>query len=232
MCSINNYDAKNHCIKPRRGNLLVKESDFFGSLVQLTGGDEIAEIDDFDIFEKKDRWVFSGVLCGFPSLKTLEVLKIECKRSLPLSKWATHWKSGKDDGKPTFPKDLVLAEVRVILRSPPYSMNGWAKDSRGYVFWFEGNETRKEPRVTYGTNIIRQFEKESIIGKPSPKCVKVHMISHRYAVGDSHKIKDQFTYHSLALLEWDHGQYCTVAEVGYVGGLSGNYCRSNWIEVR
>ena len=136
------------------------------------------------------------------------------------------------DALPFFPKDLVLAEVRVILRSPPHSMNGWAKDSRGYVFWFEGNETRKEPRVTYGTNIIRQFEKESIIGKPSPKCVKVHMISHRYAVGDSHKIKDQFTYHSLALLEWDHGQYCTVAEVGYVGGLSGNYCRSNWIEVR
>ena len=187
MCSINNYDAKNHCIKPRRGNLLVKESDFFGSLVQLTDGDDF---DDFDIFEKKDRWAFSGLLCGFPSLKTLEVLKIECKRSLPLSKWATHWKSGKDDGKPTFPKDLVLAEVRVILRSPPYSMNGWAKDSRGYVFWFEGNETRKEPRVTYGTNIIRQFEKESITGKPSPKCVKVHMISHRYAVGDSHKIKD------------------------------------------
>jgi hypothetical protein len=128
MCSINNYDAKNHCIKPRRGNLLVKESDFFGSLVQLTDGDDF---DDFDIFEKKDRWAFSGLLCGFPSLKTLEVLKIECKRSLPLSKWATHWKSGKDDGKPTFPKDLVLAEVRVILRSPPYSMNGWAKDSRG-----------------------------------------------------------------------------------------------------
>jgi hypothetical protein len=35
------------------------------------------------------------------------------------------------DALPFFPKDLVLAEVRVILRSPPYSMNGWAKDSRG-----------------------------------------------------------------------------------------------------
>ncbi len=235
MCKTRDYDAKKRCIKPRRGNLLVKSSDFFGSLVKFSDEDEE---DDFDIniFETKDRWAFSGVLCGFPSLTTLEVLKIEYKRSALgniHSNWTTHWKSGKHDVAPTFPDDIVdLAEVRAILRSPSYSMNGWSKDSRGYVFWFEGNGTRDEARLTYGTNMIRQFQKESILfEKPDPKCVRVHMISHRYAVGNKQKIKDQLTYHSLALLEWDHGEYCTVVEVGYLGGLTGNMGRSNWIEV-
>lgn len=231
MCSVNHYDAKNGCIKPRRGNLLVKESDFFGSLVQFNDRDE--HEDDFDIFDNKDRWVFSGVLCGFPSLQTLEVLKIEYKRSIPLSNWSTHWKSGQDDCVPTFPKGFALSEVRVVLRSPPYTMNGWARDSRGFVFWFElENEIRKTPRVTYGTNIIRQFQKDSFaMSKAAPKCNRVHMISHRYATGDSQQIRDRFTYHSLALLEWDHGKYCTVVELAYLGGIGGYLGRSNWVEV-
>ncbi len=246
MCRVRDYDAKKKCIKPRRGNLLVKKSDFFESIVTFPDGDEYESNDelDIDIFEEstivKNHWCFSGVLCGFPSLTTLEVIKIEYRRSPSLGNinptWTTHWKSSKHDFKPMYPSKVEdLAEVRAVLRSPPYSTNGWAHDSRGYVFWFEGNGTREdgEDRVTYGSNIVRQFETERILsGKPSPKCVRVHMISHRYAVGNKQNIKDQFTYHSLALLEWDHGKYCTVVEVGYLGGLSGNSGRSNWIEVR
>jgi hypothetical protein len=231
MCSPKNYDAKNKRIKPRRGNLLVRESDFFGSLVQFRDGDDEDEEFDIDLFEQKDRWAFSGILCGFPALQTLEVLKVEFKRSLPLSTWTTHWKTGRDNTAPSYPDGMAMSEVRVVLRSPPYSMNGWSKDSRGYLLWFEGSDTRKEARLTYGTNIVRQFQEDSV-GKASPKCVNVHMISHRYATGDSEKFKDHLTYHSLALLEWDHGEYCTVVEVGFLGGLTGNKGRSNWIEVR
>ena len=228
MCTKNNYDAANQCIKPRRGNLLVKESDFFNSLVCFTDEDEN---DDFDLFQRRVRWVFSGVLCGWPGLQLLELIKIEYKRAIPLSKYVTHWKYNKDDGKPTFPKGLTVSEVRVVLRSPCYSINGWAKDSRGYVFWFEGNETGGEPKVTFGTNIVRKFEKERVEKNLNTKCVKVNMISHRYATGDSTAIRDRLTYHSFALLEWDHREYCTVVELAYLGGVGGYLGRANWVEV-
>ena len=150
-----------------------------------------------------------------------ELIKIEYKRATPLSKYVTHWKYNKDDGKPTFPTGLTISEVRVVLRSPCYSTNGWAKDSRGYVFWFEGNETGGEPKVTFGTNIVRTFEKERIETNLNAKCVKVNMISHRYATGDSATIRDRLTYHSLALLEWDNRDYCTVVELARLGGVGG-----------
>ena len=121
--------------------------------------------------------------------------------------------------------------VRVVLRSPCYSTNGWAKGSRGYVFWFEGNETGGEPKVTFGTNIVRKFEKERVEKNLNSKCVKVNMISHRYATGDSTAIRDRLTYHSLALLEWDHREYCTVVELAYLGGVGGYFGRANWVEV-
>ena len=54
----------------------------------------------------------------------------------------------------------------------------------------------------------------------------------RYSVGDKEGIKDRHSYHTLSLLEWDHGKYCTVIELGLLNGLSGYNGKSNWIEVR
>ena len=68
-------------------------------------------------------------------------------------------------------------------------------------------------------------------GGVSPKCVKVHMISHRYATGDNVQIRDRLTYHSFALLEWDHKRHCTVVELAYLGGVGGYAGRANWVEV-
>ena len=58
------------------------------------------------------------------------------------------------------------------------------------------------------------------------------MISHRYSCGDNESMKDKITYYSLALLEWDHGEHCTVVEGAWLGGLGGAGGKSNWIEVR
>ena len=233
MCHKNNYDAENNCIKARRGNLLVKQSDFFGSLIKISNGDHY---DDFELFPQSP-WVFSGVLCGFPALKTLEVVTIEYKKLLSLN-WKTHWSADENpnDDKPTFPGGPGLTEVRAVLRAPPYTAHGWSKSSEGYVFWFEGNGTREVPRLTYGTDIIKQFEKDRIenskgkIPDPFPQCIKVHMISHRYATGDQSQIRDRLTYHSIALLEWDHGKYCSVVELAYLGGVAGYNGRANWLE--
>jgi hypothetical protein len=226
------YDAKRKCIKPRRGNLAVRSSDFFSSVVKYT---ESNDNDDFELYEQKPKWIFSGVLNGWPALKTLEVVKIECKRSLTMN-WVTHWDSSdnKKNEPPTFPTTRS-SEVRAVLRAPPYTAIGWTKESPGYVFWFEGNGTGDPDRCLFGEDMIKQFERDRLkkssngLLAPSPKCIKVHMISHRYAVGDNVQVRDRLTYHSFALLEWDHGKYCTVVELAYLGGLGGYTAKCNWL---
>ena len=46
------------------------------------------------------------------------------------------------------------------------------------------------------------------------------MISHRYARLKENP-KDRLTYHSICLLEWEHGEYCTVVESAYLNGMGG-----------
>jgi len=53
------------------------------------------------------------------------------------------------------------------------------------------------------------------------------MISHRYAVAKATTM-DKLTYHSIALLEWAHGEYCTIVEGAYLNGIGGYKGRSNW----
>lgn len=54
-------------IRPRRPLPLVRSDDFFSSLVQTEDG----------------RWIFSGVLNGWPGLNCLELLSITCKVTVP-----------------------------------------------------------------------------------------------------------------------------------------------------
>jgi len=53
------------------------------------------------------------------------------------------------------------------------------------------------------------------------------MISHRYAVAKASP-RDKLTYHSIALLEWTHGEFCTIVEGAYLNGIGGYKGRSNW----
>jgi len=214
MLSNNHYDAKNHCIKPRRGMLAVTENNLFSSLTIVNIGD------------KKPRWVFSGVLNGWPGLTCLELCKIEFKGPLPT--WREHWNTN-DGGKPTYPKGRLMTEVRAKLRAPSWSAYGWSKESSGYYTWYEGQAA--VPRLLFGTNILKTYEKERLVsGDPSSRCVKVHNIAHRFSVGDHEGVKERNTYHSLSLLEWDHGKYMTVVELGNLNGLSGYNGNSQWLE--
>jgi len=233
MLSKRHYDSKNGCIKPRRGMLACRENDFFSSLTRIDRSDDLdanqcgctGTKGSNNINGNKDRWVFTGVLNGWPSLTCLELLKIELKGPFPT--WREHWNSS-DGVEPTYPQGT---EVRAKLRAPSWSAFGWRKQSLGYIYWYESPASRSIPRVTYGTDIPKLFEKERIQnGDPSPRCVRVHMISHRYSVGDKGGVKDRLSYHSFAFLEWDHGKYGTVAEIGFLNGLGGYNCKSNWVE--
>ena len=272
------YDAEQKCIKPRRGHIMATYSEFMSSLQQVSvddtmdahdtrnhndndDGDDLHPTMDIEIYKPRSKWIFSGVLNGWPALQTLELLTIEYKR--PLLSWNVHWSAQEYEkaheawtdtnvnipagttstagtmvshkqssaSAPTIPTYFGISEVRARLRAPAHSADGWSKNSPGFVFWFEGKQTRKEgeDRLLYGTNIIRQWEQDSRL-VPSPKCIKVHQISHRYATGNKKQFRDYLTYHSLALLEWDHGKFCTVVELAYLGGVGGYNGRSNWIE--
>ncbi len=206
---LRDYDAVNGCIKPRRGDPTVKASDFLSSLVCLHDNNNSG----------MSRWVFSGVLNGWPGLTCLELLRIEFKGQLP--RWRTFWSPDKDQ-PPSFPvrsSYQIVSDVRLILRSPAWTAHGWSSDSLGYVFWNELSG------LNYGTNLLTN------ITDPNSQCRNVHMISHRYAKEkESHK--DKITYHSLALLEWDHQKYCSVVEIAYLNGVAGYYGRSNWYHDR
>jgi len=213
MLGKNHYDAENHCVKPRRGMLAVTQVHFFSSLTRVDGGG------------KNPRWVFSGVLNGWPGLICLELLKIEHKGSFP--SWTQHWDTA-DGGRPTYPGG-DMTEVRAKLRAPSWSAYGWSRESPGHYFWYEGQAT--VPRLTFGTDILKTFEKERVIsGNSACRCVKVHNIAHRYSVGNNEGFKDRHSYHTFSLLEWDHKKYCTVVELGSLNGISGYNGKSNWLE--
>jgi hypothetical protein len=256
------YDEKNECIKARRGNLAVTENDFFTSLIKINCDDDddddesTTDYSEFQIFDKKDdvfnetkkkqysRWIFSGVLNGWPGLKYLELVEIQYKGTVD-PRWKSSWESENNpkDIAPSHPKNVGgMTEVRVKLREPGWSAEGWSKESPGYVFWYNSPETNKVPRILYGTDIINQFEKDRYDQanklehpmsqvEPSPKCVRVHMISHRYAT-KTVGLRDKLAYHSFALLEWDHAKHCTVIELSLLNGLGGYHGRSLHAVVR
>lgn len=61
------------------------------------------------------------------------------------------------------------------------------------------------------------------------KAVRIHSIAHRYARGGKPETtKESITWHSLILLEWDHGRHCTVVELATLNGVGGRRGKSNW----
>lgn len=210
------YDLSDGSIKPRRPSLPVTQSQLFTSLTKVDGPDG-------------PRWIFNGVLNGWPSLRNFELVELEKKRTIgPLTPpdylnsirqtWMHYWsvdKEGKDGVSPAIRDQAKI--YRAKLRGAPWSSIGWSPESPGFLFWFEAQ--RPEPRVTYGMRAIEEVGDE--------RCTMVHMISHRYAVAKETP-KDKLTWHSVVMLEWEHGKFCTIVEGAYLNGIGGYKGRSNW----
>jgi len=206
-------------IKSRRPSLPLTVSDFFSSITKV-------EEDD-----GSSRFIFNGILNGWPSLKVFEVVGVDKKRSIgPLTApdylsssrltWQNHWDLNKDGKQGNAPQIVDTNKIyRAKLRGPGWTSRGWSEESPGFVFWYEA----MKDRVSYGTNMLSTVD--------DAQCVHVHMLSHRYAVAKE-SAKDRVRYHSVVLLEWDHGKYCTVVEGAYLNGIGGYQGRSNWYEDR
>lgn len=197
----NDFDHVHLVLKPRRASLPIRASHFFSSLTRLG-----------------PRFIFNGVLNGWPGLRVLELVSIEERGKLP-GRWNKIWEASNAGSKgiaPSLPSSKQ--SYRAWLRGAPWTAMGWSKDSLGYAFWYEAcRETG--PSISYGTNILTTVERGY--------CSWIHMISHRYAV-QRESPRDLLTYHSICLLEWDHGRYTTVLETAYLNGIGGYRGRSNW----
>lgn len=157
------FDVETGSIKPRRASLPMTQTQLFTSLTKVDG-------------PEGPRWIFNGVLNGWPSLKNFELIELEKKRSLgPLTvpdylnrikhTWAKYWdveKEGKAGISPAIKETGKIYRAR--LRGPPWSSKGWCSESPGFVFWFEAQ--RPVPRVIYGTRAIKEVGEDrcSMVG--------------------------------------------------------------------
>lgn len=214
------FDFSAHKIKTSRASLPVTQTQLFSALTKIEGS-------------KGPRYIFNGVLNGWPGLRNFELILLESKRSLgPLTTpdylhkynqtWGNYWSAEKEGVAGVSPGIKDRNKIfRATFRSAPWSRRGWAPDSPGHVFWFEAQNP--EPRLVYGSNMVNTVGDDM--------CKTVHMISHRYSV-KKESAKAKLTYHSLVLLEWDHGNFCTVIEGAYLNGIGGYKGKSNWYDDR
>mmetsp|Transcript_26534 Transcript_26534/g.64671 ORF Transcript_26534/g.64671 Transcript_26534/m.64671 type:complete len:484 (+) Transcript_26534:125-1576(+) len=215
------FDLQAHEIKPRRASLPVTQTQLFSALSKVEGS-------------KGPRFIFNGVLNGWPGLKTFELVRLEFKRSLgPLVAapdymksfakiWGHHWSVAQEGAAGVAPEIKDKSKIyRATLRAAPWTREGWAPGNLGHVFWFEAQ--KETPTLQYGCSMVATVGDE--------KCTAVHMISHRYYVAKE-SAKDKLTYHSVVLLEWEHGKYCTLVEGAYLNGIGGYKGKSNWYDDR
>ena len=134
---VKDFDLQQHSIKPRRPSLPMTASDLFTSLTKIDG----------------PRWIFHGMLNGWPSLTTLELIAIQMKRpqgSIASPKdimtgqltWMHRWdvtKEGSDGIDPpvqgTSTTTMTPCVYRATFRGPPWSSTGWSRNSPGFVSW-------------------------------------------------------------------------------------------------
>jgi hypothetical protein len=146
------FDVTSGTIKPRRPSLPLTQSQLFTSLTKVQGTDG-------------PRWIFHGVLNGWPSLRTFELVQLEKKRSLgPLtppdylnligSTWSRYWNVDEEGRNGVAPVIRDTTKIyRAKLRGASWSSVGWSAESPGFLFWYEAQ--RPIPRVTYGIKAIQ-----------------------------------------------------------------------------
>jgi len=253
-----NYKNSKHCfpsgqLKLRRQRPQIKGTDFFAKLMSVKDQKNDKEGGEYWIFKSLD-----GGLNGWGGLNYLQLRSITYKekgmlgnriiRAWDSSNYAVKRRSSparrKNKGKakviqsqphpptPEFPVEAAKngLSVRATLVSPSWSKKGWTQDSPGHFWWYFACREASKRRVGIGTKMIRNLRNYLIREHESePIAVRIHHFAHRYSYKRAETIKDQLVYHAGVLVEWDHRQYCTVFELGFLNGVSGYGGKSNWV---
>ena len=111
-------------IKPRRPSLPLTMTDLFSSLTKIQG-------------PEGPRYIFYGVLNGWPSLRTFELIELEKKRTIgPLTPpdymhssqltWSYYWSAEKEGKGGISPAIKDTNKIyRAKLRGAPWTSHGW-----------------------------------------------------------------------------------------------------------
>jgi len=240
-----------HCLpdgalKPRRPIPHIRLDDFLARLEEKAPG----------------NFILAGELNGWGALRDLEVVSITAKVPTGIMGGMTVkrlWSTGQPALK-KLPEKLPKS-VRVTLRQPNWSAKGWSETASGMVFW-AALQRAQGPRLTFGDNIVKSLEEDvddgaSTAATPSspmswnrmrhhvmdgipnhanllhsmPQATTAHMVAHKYTI-EYESAKDMITWHTLVLIEWDHGLYCSVFELAWWNGLSGYGGKSNFVRDR
>jgi len=84
------------------------------------------------------------------------------------------------------------------------------------------------PRIAFGTGMLCGSHTVSKDIMQS-KATVAHHFSHRFA-RVKYSLIDKMIYHEGVLIEWDHGRFCTVVELGFCRGITGYNGKSHWVD--
>jgi len=224
-------------IKPRRASLPIMQIEFFDNLTRVTSSSSSSTYIWYN---------YDSCLNGWPSLRCFELVSLEERRTVVDSVmsnvmpkrlqllasgavgsdnsllWKKVWDAAINNNSP--PSSVIDPTLlyRATIRASPWTSYAWAKDNPGFVFWYEPHH-QPNSRFTYGMELTKTLSQEHY-------CTYIHMFSHRYAVRRRETARDRMTYHSVCVLEWDHGRYCTVVELAYLNGIGGSQGKSNYYD--
>jgi hypothetical protein len=210
------YLQPDGALKKRSPKPLIRASDFFANVHQV-GSD----------------WIYTSPtgtgLNDWPGLDHLTVLSVTgvvvSKARIHKVKryWTRSNMEGKSAHKPFYPANK--GSIRVTLQAPPFTGNGWTEDSPGYMWWLSHKSLADAPALFHGTDAADYFNTSSHGNRAV--ATRCHHFAHRYARAKE-TAKDQLVYHCCILVEWDHGDYCTMFELAYINGAGGYAGKSNW----
>lgn len=175
------FDLNNGTIKPRRPSLPITMTELMTSLTKVNGSDG-------------PRYIFNGILNGWPSLRQFELIEIDKKRSLgPLNPpdyfhtihhtWSRYWRVDKEGKEGVSPAIRDRSRVyRAKLRGAPWTSLGWSLESPGFLFWYEAQRP-EGPRVVYGTNTVKEVGNDLCKMVSTNHLVRLHkfMTIHRFS---------------------------------------------------
>jgi len=184
-----------------------------------------------EFLEMAEGSFIPGPVNGWPGLRNLTVQTLTCKGHVGIH-YLYHYNSPPSSRFPW--RELLNTAVntpwlckspisiRCGMTSPSWSNFGWMQTSPGFAFSFQPFHS-SGPRVTAGGNGMAN-------SKEQETAVRAHLFSHRYATEKESFFDSWLAWHSGILLEWNHGEFATVIELAWLGGLGGYKGQSNWYD--
>lgn len=148
------YNVDQGTIKPRRPSLPITMTQLMTSLTRVPG-------------PNGPRYIFNGILNGWPSLRHFELIELQKKRSLGSlhapgymhslpQTWSRYWTAEKEGKEGISPAIKDTGKVyRATLRGAPWTSVGWSPKSPGFLFWYEAQRP-EGPRVVYGIDAVNE----------------------------------------------------------------------------